>query len=61
MLNPKKYFRINRQFIVGMSAIDEMKSYTRSRVIIKVKPASHLDTIVSVERSAAFRSWLEGT
>lgn len=60
MLNPRKYFRINRQFIVGMNAIDEMKSYTRSRVVIHVKPSSHLDTIVSVERSAAFRSWLEG-
>ncbi len=59
-LNPKAYFRINRQFIIAMSSIDEMKSYTRSRVIIKLKPASHLDTIVSVERANNFREWLEG-
>ncbi|MDX1936063.1 MAG: LytTR family DNA-binding domain-containing protein [Flavihumibacter sp.] len=59
-LNPKTYFRINRQFIIAMSSIDEMKSYTRSRVIIKLKPASHLDTIVSVERANKFRDWLEG-
>jgi two-component system, LytTR family, response regulator LytT len=60
MINPKKYFRINRQFIVGMAAIEEMKSYTRSRVIIKVKPAASFETIVSVERASDFRTWLGG-
>jgi two-component system, LytTR family, response regulator LytT len=60
IIDPKKYFRINRQFIIGMTAIDEMKSYTRSRVIIKVKPPTHLDTIVSVERAGSFRTWLGG-
>lgn len=60
MINPKKYFRINRQFIIGMASIEEMKSYTRSRVIIKVKPPTTLDTIVSVERAGDFRNWLGG-
>jgi two-component system, LytTR family, response regulator LytT len=60
MINPKKYFRINRQFIIGMASIEEMKSYTRSRVIIKVKPPTTQDTIVSVERAADFRTWLGG-
>ncbi len=60
MLNPKKFFRINRQFIISMGAIEEMKSYTRARVIIKLQPPSHLDTIVSVERAGDFRLWLGG-
>jgi two-component system, LytTR family, response regulator LytT len=60
MINPKKYFRINRQFIIGIAAIEEMKSYTRSRVIIKVKPPTNFDTIVSVERASDFRTWLGG-
>ncbi len=60
MINPKKYFRINRQFIIGIAAIEEMKSYTRSRVIIKVKPPTNFDTIVSVERASDFRVWLGG-
>ena len=60
MVNPRQYFRINRQFIIGLDAIEEMKTYTRARVIVKLKPASHIDTIVSVERSGDFRAWLSG-
>lgn len=60
MLNPKNFFRINRQFIIGHHAIDDMKAYTRARVIITLKPASKLDTIVAVDRAQDFRNWLAG-
>ena len=60
MLNPKQYFRINRQFIVGHSAIEEMKAHTRGRVVIKLKPAIDIDTVVSIDRSGEFRAWLGG-
>lgn len=60
LLDPKKYFRINRQFIIGFHAITEMFSYSKSRVLIKLNPPSKLDTIVSAERSATFKQWLNG-
>ena len=60
MLDPKLFFRINRQFIVSYSAITEMFTYSKSRVLLKLNPPSKLDTIVSTERSAAFKSWLGG-
>ncbi len=60
MVNPRQYFRINRQFIIGLDAIEEMKTYTRARVIVKLRPECHIDTIVSVERSGNFRAWLSG-
>jgi len=60
LINPKNFFRINRQFIIGYSAITEMVSYSKSRVLIKLNPPSKLETIVSTERSAAFKSWLAG-
>ena len=60
MLDPKLFFRINRQFIVSYSSIAEMFSYSKARVLLKLNPPSKLDTIVSTERSAAFKSWLGG-
>jgi two-component system, LytTR family, response regulator LytT len=58
MVNPKNFFRINRQFIIGHHAIEEMKAHTRSRVIVKLSPPSKLDTVVAVDRAIDFRVWL---
>lgn len=58
LLNPKHFFRINRQFIISFNSIAEMFAYTKSRVLIKLKPASKIETIVSTERSSDFKSWL---
>ena len=60
MLDPKIFFRINRQFIVSYPSIAEMFTYSKSRVLLKLNPSSKLDTIVSTERSAAFKAWLGG-
>lgn len=60
ILDPKKFFRINRQVIIGFHAITEMFSYSKSRVLIKLNPPSKLETIVSSERSASFKLWLNG-
>jgi DNA-binding LytR/AlgR family response regulator len=58
MLNPKNFFRINRQFIIGHHAIEEMKAHTRSRIIVKLTPPSKLDTVVAIDRAQDFRNWL---
>lgn len=58
MLNPKNFFRINRQFIIGHHAIEEMKAHTRSRVIVKLNPPTKLDTVVAIDRAHDFRNWL---
>lgn len=58
MLNPKNFFRINRQFIIGHHAIEEMKAHTRSRVQVRLNPPTRLDTIVAIDRAHDFRDWL---
>jgi len=58
MLNPKNFFRINRQFIIGHHAIEEMKAHTRSRIIVKLTPPCKLDTVVALDRAQDFRTWL---
>lgn len=61
MVDPLHYFRINRQFIVKMEAIDEMIAYSKSRVKLKLNPPSEEDAIVSKERSPEFKKWLIGS
>lgn len=61
MVDPIHFFRINRQFIVKMEAIDEMIAYSKSRVKLKLNPPTEEDAIVSKERSPEFKRWLVGT
>lgn len=58
MLDPKVFFRINRQYIISINSIKEMFAYTKSRVLIKLNPPSKHETIVSTERSGDFKLWL---
>jgi two-component system, LytTR family, response regulator LytT len=37
-----------------------MFTYSKSRVLIKLNPPSKLETVVSTERSGAFKAWLDG-
>ena len=60
ILNPQVFFRINRKYIVNMESIANMVAYSRSRVKLELKPKAddEYDTIVSIDRSADFKKWL---
>ncbi|MFZ4475808.1 MAG: LytR/AlgR family response regulator transcription factor [Saprospiraceae bacterium] len=60
MLDPKDFFRINRQFILRINAIKEMQPYSKSRIKVETTPAADQEIIVSTERAAAFKRWLVG-
>jgi DNA-binding LytR/AlgR family response regulator len=60
MLNPQEFFRINRQYIISLKAIEEMRTYTKARVLVTLIPAVKEPQVVSSERAAAFKQWLSG-
>ncbi|MCB0697175.1 MAG: response regulator transcription factor, partial [Chitinophagaceae bacterium] len=60
MLDPEKFFRINRQYIISLSSIREMKTYSKARVLVKLAPEVKEPPLVSSERSAGFKQWLAG-
>ena len=60
MMNPQEFFRINRQYLINLKAIEEMKTYSKARVIVTLKPPVKELPIVSSERSADFKQWLAG-
>lgn len=57
-MNPEKFFRINRQFIISIDSIEKMFAFSKSRVKINLKPSIDIETIVSTDRSPHFKSWI---
>ena len=60
MIDPTKFFRINRQYIIHIEAIQQMHAHYKARVRIDLLPAAHEEVIVSTEKSPLFKKWLEG-
>lgn len=59
-LDPKRFYRINRKFIISYGSIQNMVAYSKSRVKIDLvpPPPNAMDVVVSVERSGPFKKWL---
>ena len=58
-LDPEKFFRVNRTFIVQISAIKDIVAYTNSRLKIILNSYSETEIIVSRERVKDFKNWIE--
>jgi DNA-binding LytR/AlgR family response regulator len=61
VIDPEKFFRINRKMIVGFDAIKNMIPFSRSRIKIELNPPEPKDVeaLVSVERSSSFKEWMD--
>jgi DNA-binding LytR/AlgR family response regulator len=59
MVDPSQFFRINRKFLVASQSIQDIISYTNSRLRLMVKGSSDNDIIVARERVQEFREWLD--
>ncbi len=59
LIDPAKFFRINRSFLVSFSAISNIVSYSNSRLRIDLKSNNSEDLIVSREKVQDFKKWLE--
>ncbi len=57
-LDPKKFFRLNRQYLICFQALGDMRTYTKGRVIVVLNPAAKEAQVVSSERAAEFKQWL---
>jgi len=60
MLDPRKFFRINRECIVNIDAIALMYSYSSSRLQLNLKNKEKNDLfIVSRDKVAEFKRWID--
>ncbi|MEL6918867.1 MAG: LytTR family DNA-binding domain-containing protein [Bacteroidota bacterium] len=58
-LEPKIFFRVSRKFYVNVNHINDIVSYTNSRLQIKLNRFNEQEIIVSRERVKDFKLWLE--
>ena len=60
MLDPRKFFRINRECIVNVEAISLMYSYSSSRLQLTLKEKEKSDLfVVSREKVTEFKRWID--
>ena len=58
-LNPTSFFRVNRQFIVAMRSIHKIHNYFNYKLKIELAPVSEQEVIVSRQKVAEFKEWLD--
>lgn len=58
LLDPKQFFRINRQMLLRDRAIQDVATISNSRLKVKI-PHSKTAAVVSRERCAEFKEWLD--
>ncbi len=59
-LDPKEFFRINRQMLVALDAIKEVHIYSTSRLKLDITPKPDDIVLVSIDKVTQFKKWLEG-
>lgn len=57
-LDSKSFFRVNRQLLVNIDAVDHASPYYKGRIKVYVNPAFKSDVIISEEKATAFKAWL---
>ena len=58
MLNTSMFFRLNRQYIIKRSSIDNIELLQKRKYRLTLKPKTDKEIIVSSYRSEAFKNWL---
>ncbi|MCB0804688.1 MAG: response regulator transcription factor [Bacteroidales bacterium] len=59
LLDPQRFFRINRKYIVSLPAIDDIITYSNSRLKLELKHLNDPDAIVAREKVNNFKQWLD--
>ena len=57
-LDPVQFYRVNRKYIIQLSAIKKIKSYSKSKLLLEVEPIISDEIIISQESVAAFKEWM---
>lgn len=58
LLDPARFFRLNRSFLVRMESIQTIHAYSGSKLKVDLHPRPHEDVFVSGDRITPFKEWL---
>ncbi|MNX80828.1 Transcriptional regulatory protein YpdB [compost metagenome] len=57
-LDPKNFFRVNRQYIVQVNAVEQVHNFFNGKLKLKIKNAGE-DVIVSRTKAPLFKLWMD--
>ncbi len=57
-LDPMRFFRANRKFIVCIDNVQEAIAYSKSKLMLHLSPEPESEVLVSAERASKFKQWL---
>ena len=57
-LDPSQFYRVNRKYLINITAIKLMKTYSKGKLKLEVTPPVSEDIIVAQENVAAFKEWV---
>lgn len=60
IVDPRDFFRVNRQFLVGLKSIEKVVVYPKSRLKLVLNPPTDDDLFVSIDKAPEFKQWLGG-
>ena len=58
-LDPKIFFRISRKYLIGLHSIADIITYSSSRLRLILHQSDDKDVLVSRDRVANFKAWLD--
>jgi two-component system LytT family response regulator len=59
LLDPAKFFRLNRQYLASLKAIDKIHSHFLGKLKLELLPSRSDEVLVSRDRAPLFKRWLE--
>jgi DNA-binding LytR/AlgR family response regulator len=59
LLDPSKFYRVNRQFIISAEAIQSMNRYSANKLRIHLTPETDREIFVSMDKYTDFKSWVD--
>ncbi|MCB0630801.1 MAG: LytTR family DNA-binding domain-containing protein [Saprospiraceae bacterium] len=59
LLDPRQFRRVNRQYIVNITAVQQIKPHYKGKLLLKLEPGTEDEVTVSQEQAAQMRDWLE--
>lgn len=59
LLDPARFRRVNRQYIVNINAIQRLKPHYKGKLLLALEPSPGEEVTVSQEQAAEVKGWLE--
>ena len=59
-LDPKQFYRINRQYLVSLNSIVNIHIFPKSRLKLELNPPVPAGVFVSLDKVVDFKKWIDG-